>query len=329
MIGKEKYLQMYSYMHRTRKFEEAVTRLFESNKLRGSVHIGIGQEACTAAGIAALRDSDWIIPSHRGHGQSICKGTGAAPVMAELMGKATGCCKGRGGTVHISDMKHRNLGVCAIIGGSMCNSVGVGIALKMDKSDSIILVFLGDGANNEGNFHESLNMAAIWKLPIVYLCENNGFAISVSFEKATAGGSIANRATSYGIPGICVDGNDVTEVYETVSEAIERARTGGGPTLIEAKTYRWKGHWLGDPEVYRSREDVQCWIERCPIKRLENKLIESGLATRDELDTIARSADKEIEDAIAFAEESPVEDTAQVEFGVFADRYEGSGWQWQ
>ena len=326
MIGKEKYLQIYSYMQRTRKFEEAVATLFEANRLRGSVHLGIGQEATTGGGLAAIRDTDWLIPSHRGHGQSICKGTGAKPIMAELMGKATGCCKGRGGTAHISDMAVKNLGVCAIIGGSFCNAVGVGLALKMDQKEDILLVYCGDGAINEGNFHESMNMASIWKLPIVFLCENNGYAISVPFAYATAGQDISGRAAAYAMPGVKVDGNDAEAVYLAVSEAAERARSGLGPTLIEAVTGRWKGHWLGDPEVYRSREEVAEWIRKCPIKRLEKKLLEQGIAAPEELETISKKAQAEIDEAIRFAEESPVEDPDQVEKGIFADRFEGSGW---
>lgn len=325
MPDKEKLLEMYYLMQCTRKFEEAILVLFEENKIRGAIHLGIGQEASTG-GVAALREEDWIIPSHRGHGQSLAKGTPAKFVMAELLGKKTGVCKGRGGTVHISDMSRRNLGVCAIIGGSFCNAVGVGMAIKMDKKDDIILVYFGDGAVNEGNFHESLNMASIWKLPVVFLCENNGFALTVPFEYATAGKDVSKRAVAYDMPGVRIDGNDVLAVYDAVTEAAARARSGGGPTLIESVTYRWEGHWLGDPEVYRSREEVEHWKSKCPIKRFETMLLAENKASMEELNELEKRAENEIKEAVEFAESSPVADTATVTDDVFVDNAEGSGW---
>jgi pyruvate dehydrogenase E1 component alpha subunit len=306
-------------MQKARKFEEMVATLFEQNRMRGSVHIGIGQEAILAGAIGALRETDYIIPSHRGHGEDIAKGTHSKYLMAELFGKETGVCRGRGGTAHMADMSKRNLGVCAIIGGSFCNAIGAGLAIKMDKKDDVMVVFFGDGAQNQGTFHESLNMAAIWKLPVVFLCENNGYAITVPFTYATAVDKVSKRAASYDMPGVTVDGNDVFAVYDAVTEAAERARQGHGPSIVECVTGRWKGHWLGDPEVYRCREEVACWIEKCPILRLEKALLDQGIATKAELEKLEAEARAEIDEAIRFAEESPDPDVNTVMDDVFVE----------
>jgi len=318
MISREKMLWMYLVMQKARKFEEMVETLFQANRLRGSVHIGIGQEAITAGAIAAIRETDYIIPSHRGHGQDIAKGTHSKYLMAELFGKETGVCRGRGGTAHMSDFARRNLGVCAIIGGSFANAVGVGLSIRMDKTDDVLVVFFGDGAQNQGTFHESLNMASIWKLPIVFLCENNGYAITVPFTYSTAVDRVSKRGRAYNIPGKTVDGNNVMEIYDAVGEAAERARKGEGPSIVECVTGRWKGHWLGDPEVYRTREEVAGWMERCPIQRFEKELLKKGAATKDDLYKLEAEAQTEIDEAVRFAEESPNPDTAKVLDDVFA-----------
>jgi len=320
--GRDRLLHIYETMLKIRKFEEAALGLFERNELRGSVHLYIGEEAIAASVCSALTDDDLIASTHRGHGHAIAKGAELTKAMAELMGKATGYCKGRGGSMHIADLEKGNLGANAIVGGGIPIAVGGGLAEKLKGTKNVSVSFFGDGASNQGTFHESLNLASVWKLPVVFICENNGFAITVPVTQSTSVEDISVRAVGYGMPGVSVDGNDVIAICGAVDEAVARARSGGGPSLIECKTYRLKGHWIGDPEVYRTKEDIAKWADKCPIKRLHDYLISNGMVTSDDLDAIETGVAEAIAEAVSFARESPDPDPGYVMDDVF---YEAEG----
>lgn len=311
---------IYFMMNKIRKFEEKALHLFETNKLRGSVHLCIGEEASPATVCALLNPDDYITSTHRGHGHCIAKGADVRMALAELMGKATGYCKGRGGSMHIADVSAGNLGANAIVGGGIPIAVGAAMASQMQKNGRIAVSFFGDAATNEGVFHEALNFAAVWKMPVVFVCENNGYGISVPQWESTAVKDISVRAAAYDIPGVTVDGNDVLAIAQAFKAAEERARAGEGPTLIECKTYRWLGHWTGDPQPYRTREEVEEWKKKCPIKRLKNYLLENGMATEEELTALEDKAQALIDEAEEFALNSPEPDPAHVMDDVF---YEG------
>lgn len=318
-MEKAKALHIYTTMNRIRKFEEKALALFESNKLRGSVHLYIGEEAIAATVCAHLRDSDYITSTHRGHGHCIAKGAALDRAMAELMGKATGYSKGRGGSMHIADLSKGNLGANAIVGGGLPIAVGAALAAKLRQTDQVAVAFFGDGASNEGTFHESLNLAAVWKLPVIFVCENNGFGISVPVNQSTSVQDISVRAQAYDMPGFTVDGNDVLAIDQAMTAAVARAKAGAGPTLIECKTSRWYGHWIGDPQVYRTREEIEVWKKRCPILRFRKYLLENNLSCEAELAAIDQAADEAVEQAAQFAIESPEPDPAQVMADVFCN----------
>ncbi len=317
MINKDRLIWIYRIMNEIRKFEEKAFWFFQENKLRGSVHLYIGEEAVAATAISLLRQEDYIASTHRGHGHGIAKSGDLNKAMAELMGKETGFCKGRGGSMHIADLAKGNLGANAIVGGGIPIAVGGALAAKMMKTDNVCVSFFGDGASNQGTFHESLNLASVWKLPVIFVCENNGFGISVPVKQSTSVKDIGVRAIGYDMPGVTVDGNDVFAVNDAMEKAIDRARKGEGPTLIECKTYRWKGHWTGDPEVYRTREEVAAWMEKCPIKRLRETMINEKIATEKELDEIEANAQKAVDEAAEFALNSPEPDPAHVMDDVY------------
>jgi pyruvate dehydrogenase E1 component alpha subunit len=317
MLDKDRSLKIYTTMNRIRQFEDRALKLFESNLLRGSVHLYVGEEAIAATVCSQLRDIDYITSTHRGHGHCIAKGAELGRAMAELMGKATGYCKGRGGSMHIADLTKGNLGANAIVGGGIPIAVGAALSAKMRGTDQVAVAFFGDGASNQGVFHEGINLAAVWKLPVIFVCENNGFGISVPVAQSTSVKDIGVRGTAYNIPGITVDGNDVSAIDEVVEKAIARARAGEGPTLIECKTYRWYGHWTGDPQVYRTREEVNAWKEKDPIKRFRAYMLENGMAEAGELDMIEAEAVASVEQAVQFAIESPEPDPAMVMEDVF------------
>ena len=320
MIEKQRAKRIYQNMNRIRCFEMKAVSLFESNKLRGSVHLYVGEEAFAATVCSRLSDEDYIASTHRGHGHCIAKGAALDRAMAELMGKATGYCKGRSGSMHIADLSKGNLGANAIVGGGIPIATGAALASRMQGSGRVSVSFFGDGASNEGTFHESLNLAAVWKLPIIFVCENNLYGISVPAWQSTSVEDIGVRGAAYGIPGVTVDGNDVEAIDEAFQAAYERAKAGDGPTLIECKTYRWLGHWTGDPQPYRSREEVEEWKRKCPIKRYRERLLEEGLFTGDELNQIEREAQEEADKAAEFALNSPDPDPASLLDDVF---YEG------
>lgn len=315
----DELLDIYEMMNRIRAFEEKAVSFFESNKLRGSVHICIGQEATPSTVCHLLGANDYIASTHRGHGHCLAKGADPKRAMAELMGRDTGYCRGRGGSMHIADVEAGNLGANAIVAGGVAIAVGAALASKMQKNGRVAVSFFGEGATNEGVFHEALNLAAIWKLPVLFVCENNGYGISVPAWQSTSVKDVSVRAAAYGIEGVTVDGNNVLEIAPIVRKAIERAKAGEGPTLIECKTYRWLGHWTGDPQPYRTREEIEEWKKKCPIKRLREALIEFGMAEEKIVERENR-AHAAIEDAADFALNSPEPDPAHVLDNVF---YEG------
>jgi TPP-dependent pyruvate/acetoin dehydrogenase alpha subunit len=302
--AKPKLKELYEKMVLTRNFEEQAARLFAEGKVHGTAHFCIGEEATGVGVTAALRREDLMAATHRGHNQSIGKGMDIKLMMAEFLGKANGYCKGRGGCMHIADFSVGSLGANGIVGGGIPIAVGAGLSTKMKKIDRIVVSFFGDGAANEGSFHESLNLASVWKLPVLFVCVNNYYGMSMHVHKSMNIQDIAIRASSYGIPGRAIDGNDVLEVYHSALEAREHVRT-EGPMLIVANTYRWMGHSKSDAQAYRSKEEVEEWKKKCPIARFRKLLIEKKLFGAEELDAVDAEARQRILEAVAFAEASP------------------------
>jgi pyruvate dehydrogenase E1 component alpha subunit len=317
-IENEKLLAMYQNMVKIRLFETQVSELFAQGKLPGFIHLYIGEEA-TATGVCAhLKEGDYITSTHRGHGHLISKGGDLKLMMAELYGKKTGYCKGKGGSMHIADLDLGILGANGIVGGGPPIATGAAFAIQYQGRDNVVACFFGDGASNQGTFHEGLNMASIWKLPVVFVCENNFYGISLSQAKHQAIADIADRAAAYDIPGVVVDGNDVMAVYETAAEAVKRARAGQGPSLIECKTYRWRGHFEGDPTVYRSNEELEAWMKKDPIPRFESTLTEMGILDEARIAATKKALEDEIETAVKFAEESSWPEAAELLQDVYS-----------
>lgn len=316
-VSKEKLLDMYETMLKIRYFEEKVDELFKKRLIMGTTHLYVGEEAVAAGACAAIRPDDYILSTHRGHGHCIAKGGDLNKMMAELHGKATGYCKGKGGSLHIADVESGNLGANGIVGGGIPIAPGAGLSAKMRGTDQVTLCFFGDGAVNQGAFHESINLASVWKLPVVYILENNLYGMSTAVSKASNVEDLAVRAQGYGIEGVIVDGNDVEAVYEAVSKAVEKARKGGGPTLIECKTYRQKGHSKSDQRKYRTREEEREWLKRDPIPRAKKRLIEMGVP-EEELDELEQQVKQKIEAAVEYANESPYPDVEELTKDVYA-----------
>lgn len=314
VLPENKALDLLYKMVLTRAFEENAEEMYGLGKVHGTMHLSIGQEAVAAGAGPALNKDDYLLNTHRGHGHFLMWGGDLDRMMAEFLGKETGYCRGRGGSMHIADVESNNLGAQGIVAGNLPISVGVGLSIKMRKTKQVVLTLFGDGAANEGAFHESLNMASIWNLPIIYLCENNQYAMSMAFERAFRVEQVSQRATAYGMAGVSVDGMDVIAVYKAVKEAAERARRGGGPTLIEAVTYRYKGHSKSDRQLYRTREEVKKWMQKDPIKRFASLLKISD----DELEKIEKRAKNDIRKAVEFAENSPEPDVDTILEGVYA-----------
>ncbi|HEU5099459.1 MAG TPA: thiamine pyrophosphate-dependent dehydrogenase E1 component subunit alpha [Roseiflexaceae bacterium] len=305
-------------MHLIRLFEEQAEQLYIRGMIHGTMHLSIGQEASAVGACAALQPDDYILSTHRGHGHCIAKGARIELMMAEFMGKETGYCRGRGGSMHIADVEGGNLGANGIVAGGIPIATGVGLSLKMRRDSRVCLTFFGDGAANEGAFHEALNMAAIWTLPVVFFCENNTYAMSMHVTRAFPIVNIAERAAAYGFSGVTVDGNDLFAVYAAAKEAVDRARSGGGPTLIEAKTYRWRGHSKSDRNLYRTQQEIDEWKTRDPITRLQRRLLELELIDEPEIAAIQAEAQAAIEAAVEFARSSPDPDPAGLEDEVYA-----------
>ncbi len=306
----EGVFSLYRTMLRIRRVEEKIRDLYALGRMPGFIHLSIGQEAVAAGACAPLRPDDSVTSTHRGHGHYLAKGGSLKGLLAELYGKKTGCCKGKGGSMHIADVSAGYLGANGVLTAGLSQACGVGLAARMKKSDRVCLAFFGDGAANRGPFHESMNLAAVWRLPVVFLCENNQWASTTAFNDSTAGGSIAARAAGYGIPGVAVDGNDVLAVHETVERAVGRARGGEGPTLIEARTIRWQGHYEGDSQAYRDRKEVTAGKENDPIDHLAVTLRKHGEWDDRWAKEVEEEILAEIEEAVAFAESSPFPDPA-------------------
>jgi len=321
-VGKDLLLQMYRSMQRIRQFETKIRDLFLANELPGFVHLSIGEEASAVGVCSALRDTDRITSTHRGHGHLIAKGGTLKQMMAELYGKRTGYCKGKGGSMHIVDFSLGILGANGIVGGGIPIATGSALAAVITGRDDVTACFFGDGASNEGTFHESLNLAAVWKLPVVFVCENNLYGEFTPMQDVTSVKDISLRAQGYGIPGIIVNGNDVIEVYSRTSEAVARARAGEGPTLLECKTYRWEGHVAGEQafigaNAYRTEAEINDWKTRCPIQHFEKVFVEGKKISRAEIDQIIKETAAELEEAITFARNSPLPDPSEVTDDVF------------
>ena len=304
-LAKEKLVGMYKRMLEIRFFEEKVFDLYAQNLVPGTIHLYLGEEAVAVGVCSVLRRDDYITSTHRGHGHCIAKGAELRRTMAEILGKKTGYCKGKGGSMHIADFKIGMLGATAVVGAGLPMAVGAGLSAKLRKTEQVVACFFGEGASNQGTFHESINMASTWKLPVIFVCENNLYAMGTRQSRVMAIENIADRAAAYGIPGAVVDGNDVLAVYETTQKAVERARKGEGPTLIECKTYRHKGHSRVDPAKYRPKEEVEEWLAKDPIKRFKEKLLQTNTLTEAEFQQIEKEVLDEIEEAVKFAMESP------------------------
>jgi len=292
-------------MLKIRMFEENIIELFKAGELPGWLHIYIGEEAVATGVCLNLTRKDYITSTHRGHGHCIAKGAKLKNMMAELYGKKTGCCKGRGGSMHISDASVGILGANGIVGGGIPIATGAALGCLYLKKGRIVVSFFGDGASDEGSFHESLNLASVWKLPVIYVCENNLYAETNPCCKHSNIKDIADRAKAYNIPGIIVDGMDVLDVYKKINKVASDIRNGGGPVLVEAKTYRYRGHYEGDPEVYRDKEEIKEWKKKDPILKLEAKIIKDKILTLSEIETIKKAVQNEIEEAIEFGIKSP------------------------
>jgi len=303
--SQEKLVEMYRKMLEIRHFEEKVFELYGQNLVPGTIHLYAGQEAVAVGVCSALRKDDYITSTHRGHGHCIAKGADLKRVMAEILGRKTGYCKGKGGSMHIADFSIGMLGATAVVGAGLPIATGAALSIKLRGTNQTVACFFGDGASNQGTFHESLNIAAIWQLPILYVCENNLYAMGTRQSRVMLIKNIAERVVAYGIPGITVDGNDILAVYKAAKNAVERAREGGGPTLLECKTYRHKGHSRMDPAKYRPKEEVEEWLRKDPIKRFRSKLLESNVLSQAEADEIEQAVIAEVEEAVKFALESP------------------------
>ncbi len=315
-LSREKLAWMLQKMCEIRYFEEKAEDLYVRGLVHGTMHLSIGQEAGSVGSIATLRADDLIIHHHRGHGHTIAKGANLTTMMAEFLGKEAGYCRGRGGSMHIADIPGGNLGATGVVGGGIPTAVGIALALQMRRSPQILLSYFGDGASNEGEFHESLNMASAWKLPVVFICDNNQYGMSMPVSRSMNVPNISVRAASYGIPGQTVDGNDVLAVYAAVAEAGARARAGAGPSLVDCLSYRWRGHSKSDRNLYRTHEEIEEWKRKCPIRRFKALLAEASVMSAEDAEVIDQAAkaaiDRAAEAALTLPEPSPESMEAEV-----------------
>jgi len=306
-LKKETLLDLYTTMLTIRLFEDRIVDLYARGEVPGLAHLYIGEEAVAAGICGALRDDDYITSTHRGHGHVIAKGAKLKPMMAELFGKRSGYCKGKGGSMHISDMNIGIMGANGIAGGGLPIATGAGWSAKWRGTDQVTVCFFGDDSSNNGTFHESLNLASLYKLPVIFVCENNLYGLSTCQIKHQPITDVSIRAHSYDMPGVTLDGNDVLNVYHAAVKAVKRARAGEGPTLIECKTFRWRGHHEGDPnqgERYRTKDEIQEWKGKCPIERFTKKLIDDKIVTKKKMNAIEKEITADIDAAVAFARES-------------------------
>jgi pyruvate dehydrogenase E1 component alpha subunit len=306
VVSQETLLDWYRQMVLIRRFEQRSAELYQQGKIGGFLHLYIGQEAVAVGSIAARQEGDHVITAYRDHGHSLAVGTDPKLVMAELLGKETGVSKGRGGSMHLVDIERHFWGGYAIVGGHLPLATGIALAEQYKGTDNAVLCYFGDGATNIGYFHESLNLAGVWDLPVVFILENNQYGMGTSTERSTAAASMLDRAPAYGMEGKEVNGMDVIEVYAATQEALEAIRSGKGPQYLEVKTYRYEGHSMGDPLRYRTKDEVNRWREDDPIGVLEKHMTNEYDITREQLDEIDEAVEAEVEEAIQFAEESPL-----------------------
>ncbi len=319
-IPKEKLLHMHRLMLDIRNFDNKVNQMVKKGQVPGMTHFSVGEEAANVGAIAAIGQQDFITSNHRGHGQSIAMEIDLNGMMAEIMGKATGTCKGKGGSMHIADLDNGNLGANGIVGGGMGMAIGAALTQKMKNTGKIVLCCFGDGACNEGTFHETLNLASIWKLPVIFYSINNFYGISTPIKNVINVDYNYQRASAYGIPGHFIeDGNDIVAVYEKMQEAVEYVRNGNGPVLVESVTYRWFGHSTSDPGKYRTKEEVDSWKKKDPILKFRSYLVDNNLATAQELDELDVHSKTAVEDAVKFALNSPEPSYESAFEDVFAD----------
>ncbi len=305
-------LSMLRQMLEIRLFEEALYHAFMTVNMPGTIHQAIGQEAVAVGVGQALRPDDWMTSTHRGHGHAIAKGISLRALMAEMYAKSTGVSRGMGGSMHVFDVQHGFLGTTGVVGAGVPIATGAALAAKLEKTDRVVVSFFGDGAINQGAVHEGLNLAAVWKLPVVFICENNQYAVSMPIHEAIAARSIWERAAGYGLPGIGIDGNDVVGVYCETLLAVQRARMGEGPSLIECETYRHKGHSRFEPALYRPAGELEAWMAKDPIPRFRQLLDREGILSAAEADAMQIQAKAAVEDAVAFAKSSPDVDPTKI-----------------
>ena len=318
---KKQLVNFYETMYRMRRFEEEIFEFYKKGMMAGLAHLYMGEEAVATGVCAALKEDDYLGSTHRGHGHLVARGADIKKMMAEILGKETGYSKGKGGSMHIMALDKGILGANGIVGAGIPIATGAAYSAKYRGTNQVAISFFGDGASNEGTFHESLNMASAWKLPVIYVIENNLYGISVDTRDVTNVTDLADRAHGYGIPGVVVDGMDVVAVYEVAKEAVARARRGEGPTIIECKTYRWQGHHVGDPANYRSRKNPNEkaeWMKRDPVVILKEKIIKDEIASEAEIIKIENEIEKEIQEAVKFAAESPYPDVSEAFTDIFA-----------
>lgn len=322
MFDNEDLLKIYEKMARMRTFEEATVRLYKEGLVTGSLHPYIGEEAIAATAAVLMKAGDLATSTHRGLGHCVALELDLNKMMAELFGKATGICGGKGGSMHIFDLDSGLLGTNGIVAGGTSLAVGAAITLKdMKGTDNVVFCFFGEGASNEGVTHESMNLAAVWKLPVIFVCENNLYQVFTTAEESLSVQFISERAKGYGMPGVTVDGNDVFEMGQAFAGAIERARSGEGPSLVECMTYRWTGHWPGDNYSYggyRSKEEVDAWKEKCCLNRLGKYLVDKGIASAQQLKGIQDKTDAAVQESIDFAASSPEPDISELMNNLFA-----------
>jgi len=320
-LDAELQIELYKKMTLIRRFEEKTGQMYLKGHIGGFCHLYIGEEAVGIGAIGALKETDYVVTGYRDHGQAIAKGVHPNLVMAELFGKDAGISRGKGGSMHIFDREKRFLGGDAIVGGDLPIAVGVALAIKYKKEDDIVLCFFGDGAVNEGSFHESFNLASIWSLPVLFFCENNKYGMGTPLEKVSSIEDLGKRAACYGIDWQIIDGMDVIEVYEATARAAERVRSQKRPEMIEAKTYRFRGHSVSDPEVYRSKEEVEQWKQRDPIVRLRSKLKAEGTLSDEEIEKINEEVEKICNESIEFAEKAEFPPASALCENVYAGKF--------
>jgi pyruvate dehydrogenase E1 component alpha subunit len=318
-LSTEQLLDFYREMILIRRFEERAGEAYTQGKIGGFLHLAIGEEAVNVGAIRALEARDHIITHYRDHGQALARGMDPKRVMAELYGKATGVVSGRGGSMHLADVSLNFWGGHAIVGAHLPLAVGLALAAQYSGEDRVAMAIFGDGATNIGAFHEALNMAAVWKLPVIFLCENNQYGMGTPVDRASARSDIVDKACAYGMPGEMIDGMDVIGVYQTIRDAAEHVRRGEGPYFFEACTYRYRGHSMGDPERYRTADEVDFWKEMDPIQRLAEHLVTGGLVDQAQLEEIQRQVDKEVAEAVQFAENSPAPSESTLYDHIFVE----------